>query len=129
MEVIVQYDGPSISSSAISGNCQIPASHYAPSSCNITITAPEDMTQPIYVYYELENFYQNHRRYVKSVSAGQLDGGFTAATTDCDPLYTAPNGKKLFPCGLIANSMFNGEGCPPSPRSTAARMSLFCGCA
>jgi len=24
---------------------------------------PKRMKQPIYVYYQLENFYQNHRRY------------------------------------------------------------------
>nr|CAD1831660.1 unnamed protein product [Ananas comosus var. bracteatus] len=27
---------------------------------------PKDMNQPIYVYYQLDNFYQNHRRNVKS---------------------------------------------------------------
>jgi len=26
------------------------------------------MKQPIYVYYQLENFYQNHRRYITLVS-------------------------------------------------------------
>ena len=34
----------------------------------------EDVTGPLYVYYELQNFYQNHRRYVKSRSAYQLQG-------------------------------------------------------
>merc|ERR1711871_1076910 len=32
------------------------------------------MTKPVYVYYELVNFYQNHRRYVKSRSDDQLRG-------------------------------------------------------
>ena len=66
------------------------------------------MEAPIYVYYELDNFYQNHRRYVKSVAAAQLSGSFGASTKDCDPLYKSASGKNLFPCGLIANSMFNG---------------------
>lgn len=32
------------------------------------------MKPPIYVYYELDNYYQNHRRYVKSRSSLQLLG-------------------------------------------------------
>ena len=32
------------------------------------------MKAPVYVYYELDNFYQNHRRYVKSRSDSQLEG-------------------------------------------------------
>jgi hypothetical protein len=32
--------------------------------CTITITVEEDMNQPIYFYYQLHNFYQNHRRLV-----------------------------------------------------------------
>lgn len=34
----------------------------------------EDVDGPLYVYYELENFYQNHRRYVSSRDAFQLEG-------------------------------------------------------
>jgi len=107
VEVVVQYDGSSVTSNSISGNCQLPTGTYTPTSCNITITAPATMKSPIYVYYELDNFYQNHRRYVKSIAPGQMTGSFSASTTDCDPLVNAPNGKILFPCGLIAGSMFN----------------------
>lgn len=32
------------------------------------------MSAPIYIYYELDNYYQNHRRYVKSRSSLQLLG-------------------------------------------------------
>ena len=31
---------------------------------------------PIYVYYQLDNFYQNHRRYVKSRDDNQLSGKY-----------------------------------------------------
>merc|ERR1719235_2124111 len=74
----------------------------------VTITVDKDMTKPVYVYYELENFYQNHRRYVKSRSDEQLKGDFPGASLgDCDPLKRDPiTGKVLWPCGLIANSMF-----------------------
>lgn len=66
----------------------------------------------MYVYYQLENFYQNHRRYVKSRSSDQLQGtagiSSNALKSDCDPLYQ--NGSLILsPCGLIANSLFNGE--------------------
>lgn len=78
------------------------------------------MASPVYVYYELTNFYQNHRRYVKSVSANQLAGELDAGQLadsqntylqNCDPLRTVTeNGttRVLDPCGLIANSFFNG---------------------
>ncbi|KAI5283794.1 hypothetical protein KEM52_003223, partial [Ascosphaera acerosa] len=70
------------------------------------------MGSPVFMYYRLTNFYQNHRRYVKSLDTEQLkgkpqrnktiDGGF------CDPLRLDPDsGKAYYPCGLIANSLFN----------------------
>ncbi|CAE7892592.1 ALIS1 [Symbiodinium sp. KB8] len=87
--------------------------------CNVTLEIPEDMASPVYVYYELENFYQNHRRYVKSRDDTQLSGGkvITDETklTNCDPLVKDDlagfgygcGSRLLHPCGLIANSMFN----------------------
>ncbi|KAG6476118.1 hypothetical protein ZIOFF_065354 [Zingiber officinale] len=33
---------------------------------------PKDLDQPIYVYDQLDNFYQNHRRYVKRQNDAQL---------------------------------------------------------
>lgn len=35
--------------------------------CTRTLKVPKKMVAPIFVYYELENFYQNHRRYVKKI--------------------------------------------------------------
>lgn len=66
------------------------------------------------LYYRLTNFFQNHRLYVKSVEEGQLMGqNLTAAeltnSGNCEPLILAPNGKPYYPCGLIANSLFNGN--------------------
>lgn len=72
-------------------------------SVNFTIT--REVEPPIYVYYQLTNFYQNHRRYVKSRSEVQLRGD-GLDTSGCDPLESW-NGSKLYPCGLVANSVFN----------------------
>jgi hypothetical protein len=88
----------------------------------------------VYVYYQLENFYQNHRRYVKSRSSDQLQGTSGISNndlkSDCDPLYQ--NGSlTLSPCGLIANSLFNGKSLScfyflPLPLSfSLARVQLF----
>jgi len=88
-----------------------------PSSCSVTFTITDKMTAPVYVYYELTNYYQNHRRYVNSRSDYQLAGDLFTGLSTCTPLETAGS-KTLVPCGLIANSFFNdtltGTYCPPS---------------
>ncbi|KAJ0481392.1 putative CDC50/LEM3 family protein [Helianthus annuus] len=40
--------------------------------CIRRLTVTKRMKQPIYVCYQLDNYYQNHRRYVKSRSDQQL---------------------------------------------------------
>jgi len=83
--------------------------------CRLNFTIKDRMDPPVYMYYRLENFYQNHRRYVKSRNDDQLKGLIVSSystLTDCDP-YIIPSGaakqaKFLFnPCGLIARSLFN----------------------
>ena len=52
-------------------------------------TVPKVMQQPVFMYYKLENFYQNHRLYAKSVSDSQLSGGSPGADpSDCSPRKT-----------------------------------------
>jgi len=83
--------------------------------------------KPIYVYYQLDNFYQNHRRYVKSRDNEQLNGKYKTVKElgSCDPIIKVSdlwenqrmsietNSKKLndddpaIPCGLVAKSFFN----------------------
>lgn len=76
----------------------------------ISITFDEDVTGPLYVYYEMHKFYQNHRTYTKSRSADQLMGknlDYDDVYSDCYPVIS--NGSLLLnPCGLIANTFFNG---------------------
>lgn len=80
--------------------------------CVLEFEIPNDIGPPVLFYYRLTNFYQNHRRYVKSMDTSQLEGNARSASdisgSDCDPLTTDSETKKpLYPCGLIANSLFN----------------------
>lgn len=82
--------------------------------CDVNFTIPKDMQQPVYLYYRLQNFYQNHRRYVKSRNDAQLKGSVVtsyASLSDCDPYISPGNSKAVadlyLPCGLIARSLFN----------------------
>jgi len=79
--------------------------------CILSINIPNDIQPPVLFYYRLTNFYQNHRRYVKSIDTEQLKGTARSAgdirSSECSPLDTAPDGRPYYPCGLIANSMFN----------------------
>lgn len=57
----------------------------------------------------MDNFYQNHRRYVKSRDDDQLLGRVNpTVNSDCKPFATDSEDKIFAPCGAIANSMFNG---------------------
>ncbi|EPS67494.1 hypothetical protein M569_07280, partial [Genlisea aurea] len=76
--------------------------------CIRNITVPRRMKSPIFVYYQLYNFYQNHRRYVRSKNEEQYTSPSAAhATAHCDPESVTPNGQPIVPCGLIAWSLFN----------------------
>ncbi|KAI9008999.1 ligand-effect modulator 3 family [Phycomyces nitens] len=68
------------------------------------------MTGPVFMYYRLTNFYQNRRQYIKSYDADQLLGkaiSVSTAQSNCDPAGQTEEGLIVYPCGLIANSMFN----------------------
>ena len=57
--------------------------------CTVEFDVNEDMDGPVFFYYQLDNFYQNHRRYVKSKSSDQLKGNKisqSSAELDCDPV-------------------------------------------
>lgn len=80
--------------------------------CTLQFVIPEDIGPPVLFYYRLTNFYQNHRRYVKSLDTDQLKGAAVSKDTissgSCDPLRIDPESKlPYYPCGLVANSLFN----------------------
>lgn len=75
----------------------------------------------------MTNFYQNHRRFMKSRSNDQLFGNYKIVDqlSDCDPIHNSTGmlayqrinlNKKVMddnapatPCGLIAKSYFNDK--------------------
>uniref|UniRef100_A0A1A7Z5H4 Cell cycle control protein n=1 Tax=Iconisemion striatum TaxID=60296 RepID=A0A1A7Z5H4_9TELE len=77
--------------------------------CVVNFTLEQPFENNVYMYYGLSNFYQNHRRYVKSRDDRQLNGDATALrdpSNDCEP-YRKIGGETIAPCGAIANSLFN----------------------
>ena len=95
-------------------------SEYLNEICKINITLDEDIDSPVFVYYQLDGFFQNSRRYVKSKNVEQLMGE-TDSTDDCDPVETNEKTGFIFsldnkllnqsanaiPCGLMAKTFFN----------------------
>ncbi|KAI8035086.1 hypothetical protein M5D96_012179 [Drosophila gunungcola] len=77
--------------------------------CQVPFVLPKDFNGEVYMYYGLTNYYQNHRRYVKSRDDEQLLGHLSQTpSTDCAPFAYGPeSGKPIAPCGAIANSLFN----------------------
>ncbi|AQK87719.1 ALA-interacting subunit 1 [Zea mays] len=106
VEVIDRYDAECVSANDKVGFIQDTKTDKA---CTRKITVPKPMKGPIHIYYQLENFYQNHRRYVKSRNDMQLRNKGDASTiANCEPEATSEDGgKPIVPCGLIAWSLFN----------------------
>jgi len=82
--------------------------------CEATIpfTILKTMKPPVYIYYKLDNFYQNHRMYADSRADDQLSGNGnskkSSVSDSCSPIVTYGSGGAVYnPCGLIAWSMFN----------------------
>ncbi|KAI9197210.1 CDC50/LEM3 family [Polychytrium aggregatum] len=82
--------------------------------CTIQFKISQTFSQPVFMYYRLTNFYQNHRRYVKSFDSSQLQGSqmtVSQLSSNCAPLLDASGvwapGAQYYPCGLIANSFFS----------------------
>lgn len=83
--------------------------------CVIPFDLPVDFNGKVFMYYGLSNYYQNHRRYVKSRDDNQLLGILDmehGPSSDCQPFAyrTDPKDQKskpIAPCGAIANSLFS----------------------
>lgn len=93
--------------------------------CTVEFWVNDTIKAPVYIYYQLDNFYQNHRRYVKSRSFNQLKGDYLTVDklNDCDPIKKVSDlaefqkinlnkvkmddSEPAIPCGLVAKSFFN----------------------
>jgi hypothetical protein len=92
--------------------------------CNVTIAVTEKMTHPVYFYYKLTNYYQNHRRYVQSLNYQQLAGQSVtslSSLSSCSPVESLDGSSNpdsfYLPCGLIAKSFFNDSYVLVSPNN------------
>jgi hypothetical protein len=85
---------------------------YVNETCSVQFEIKETFKKPVFFYYRLTSFYQNHRSYVKSYDSTQLEGKKKpdSLNSNCDPVRFEEKTKiQYFPCGLIANSMFTDE--------------------
>ena len=90
--------------------------------CELSLSIPETMKKPIFIYYKINDLRQNHRFYMENKSSKQLKGEEVSKedlekSNDCDgALYNKdfdfldpdkyPEDDVAFPCGLIAKSFF-----------------------
>ncbi|XP_078086217.1 cell cycle control protein 50A-like [Mustelus asterias] len=77
--------------------------------CDVHFQLDQPFEGNVFMYYGLSNFYQNHRRYVKSRDDSQLNGDKSSLkdpSKECEP-YRMSDGRPIAPCGAIANSLFN----------------------
>uniref|UniRef100_A0A1B6EAH3 Uncharacterized protein n=1 Tax=Clastoptera arizonana TaxID=38151 RepID=A0A1B6EAH3_9HEMI len=111
-EIVVDYtdcisvDKPNVTCAEIITNKTISTCH-----CELKFSLDKDFEGKVYLYYGLTNFYQNHRRYVKSRDDFQLLGRLDSnPSEDCLPFDFVENGTTkipIAPCGAIANSLFD----------------------
>lgn len=109
VEILYRYETECIPEEYRSNKLAYIQSDSISKNCTDILRVPKHMKAPIYVYYQLDNFYQNHRRYVKSRSDNELLQGLKTKDIyrkNCVPEGYS-NGLRIVPCGLIAWSLFN----------------------
>ncbi|XP_044506430.1 ALA-interacting subunit 5-like [Mangifera indica] len=107
VEIVDRYDVDCVPSNYSSNVIAYIQSTATNKTCTRSLTVTKQMKSPVFIYYQLDNFYQNHRRYVKSRSDKQLRfRQYEGNTKDCAPEATS-KGSPIVPCGLIAWSLFN----------------------
>ncbi|XP_076025903.1 transmembrane protein 30C [Genypterus blacodes] len=81
-----------------------------PCTCKVIFNIEKPFKGDVFVYYGLQNFHQNLRRYMDSRDDGQMVGrmrNLKNPTSYCVPFARDPNGVPIAPCGAVANSIFN----------------------
>lgn len=136
VEFAVRYDDKCITGSTVQEQLtDLWARQLLPPNCAVTVDITADMAPPIFVYYELDGVYQNHRRYVKSRNDVQLAGKPVSVDDlkkSCELMlfYNRTQDMVIDPCGLVAWSNFNDTyeltkvataGALPTPIEVASR--------
>ncbi|KAG7460640.1 hypothetical protein MATL_G00200850 [Megalops atlanticus] len=106
-EFEIDYTGDNVMSPCF--NCSQSYSWNSTCTCAMSFSLGQSFEREVYMYYGLSNFYQNHRRYVKSRDDRQLNGDMSSLrepSKECEP-YQRNENMPIAPCGAIANSMFN----------------------
>lgn len=98
--------------------------------CSIRFDIDTSIPPPVFLYYRLSDFYQSHRDYIDSVDSDQLAGKARSASSisgsKCDALDVDPEtGKAYYPCGLVANSMFNDTFSQPRRIDSSANETTY----
>lgn len=89
--------------------------------CTIVINIEEKLDKPVFFWFELYSFYQNHRQYVKSSNVEETNKEVGQFPEDCYPFFTNREANKtvsventslspnapVIPCGIAANTFFN----------------------
>lgn len=79
-------------------------------SCQVTFDVDQDMEGTLFIHYKLTNFYQNHQKYIYSVSYGQIIGNFLTyedLKDSCEGYTNNSDNKIYVPCGAVALSFYN----------------------
>lgn len=124
--ISVRYDNmPDCQLDDVSSLAESSTSQSIEKLCTVQIPITTKLQAPIGVYYQVENFYSTHSRYLRSVSFQQMrEPSALSATSDCTPakkfgdtpksdvfinstLYDTVAPLTMYPCGLQAQSFFN----------------------
>ena len=112
-EVVIRYDNLQGCADGFFPTDAEAAAKYSYAGAGTTCTATARTTRalkaPVYVHYELSNFFQNHRAYARDLDyfkmMGNFDAGWDLCTTSTHKQTAA--GDTISPCGVQAWSYFN----------------------
>ncbi|XP_023649617.1 cell cycle control protein 50A-like [Paramormyrops kingsleyae] len=108
-EYEIDYTGVDMSSPCFNCSQNYSWNSTKPCTCSVAFSLDQPFESNVFMYYGLSNYYQNHRRYVKSRDDSQLNGNLNSLkdpSKECEP-YRTNDGLPIAPCGAIANSLFN----------------------
>ncbi|KAJ6416821.1 hypothetical protein OIU84_002659 [Salix udensis] len=102
VEIVDRYDSECVPGAFRGNKVSFIKDSSLPKNCSRILKVRKHMKAPIYIYYQLDNYYQNHRRYVKSRSDQQLLHGLKSSNTgSCEP-EESNNGLPCCPLKNIA---------------------------